>query len=196
MPEYQEFARNSRETALGNTMQTPVTTDAQVTLKKVCMVGANRVGKTSLVRRFVDSIFSNLYETTLGVRIQKGTINLPSNKITCVIWDIHGEEQDRKILPAYYRGMSGYLLFVDGTRRQSLQTALALADDIEDAVGTIPFVLVVSKCDLKDQWEVTQHDLTFLSARAYRAIETSALSGHGVDEAFAALGQAMLDKTM
>jgi len=178
----------TRKPSSGTNYKSP----AKVTLKKICMVGANRVGKTSLVRRFVESIFSEKYESTLGVRIHTAKVALPTTKVSFVIWDIHGEEWNRRILPAYYRGMSGYLLFVDGTRRHSLQTAHELADDIEKVVGTVPFILVLSKSDLKDQWEIAPHDIASLSARAYKTIETSAKSGLGVDEAFAAMASATL----
>ena len=39
--------------------------------KKICMLGAFAVGKTSLVQRYVHSLYSDKYLTTVGVKIDK-----------------------------------------------------------------------------------------------------------------------------
>ena len=50
-----------------------------MTQKKVCMVGTSGVGKTSLVAKFVRSIFSDKYLTTVGVKIDKKTVTVDGN---------------------------------------------------------------------------------------------------------------------
>ena len=44
--------------------------------KKVCMLGATAVGKTSLVRRFVESVFSEKYQATIGVKIDRKLVEV------------------------------------------------------------------------------------------------------------------------
>ena len=112
--------------------------------KKICMLGSFSVGKTSLVRRFVESIFSDAYQTSIGVKIDKKVVRAGNEDVTLVLWDIHGEDVYQKIRMSYLRGMSGYLLVVDGTRRQTLDDALALNERVIQEAGKVPAVLVLN----------------------------------------------------
>ena len=94
--------------------------------KKVCMLGGFAVGKTSLVARFVRSIFSEKYLTTVGVKIDKKAVMAGDREVTLVLWDINGQDEFQDVQESYLRGMSGYLLVVDGTRRATLETAAKL----------------------------------------------------------------------
>ncbi len=160
--------------------------------KKVCMVGAHGVGKTSLVRRYVDNVFDGNYSKTLGVRVSKALVSTREANVSCVIWDVHGDEDSNPIQPGYYRGMSGFILFIDGTRQSSVTRARKLIASVESTVGLVPFVLVLNKSDLKYRWEVAPHETALLSTKAYMTIESSAKSGAGVAEAFEGLANAML----
>src|ERR1700675_4666549 len=85
--------------------------------KKVCMIGSFSVGKTSLIQRFVSSIFSDRYLTTVGVKIDKKVVRVDGEDVTLVLWDLYGEDEFQKMRMSYLRGASGYLLVADGTRR-------------------------------------------------------------------------------
>ena len=61
--------------------------------KKICMLGAFAVGKTSLVRRYVDSIFSDTYLTTVGVKIDKRVVPVGNDSVNLILWDIAGEDE-------------------------------------------------------------------------------------------------------
>ena len=91
------------------------------------MLGAFAVGKTSLVARFVTSIFSDKYLTTLGVKIDKKIVHLEEHDVCLLVWDIHGDDEFQKIRPATCVA-TRYFLVVDGTRRATLETAMALHD--------------------------------------------------------------------
>jgi nucleoside-triphosphatase THEP1 len=60
--------------------------------KKVCMVGTSGVGKTSLVAKFVHSIFSDKYLTAVGVKIDKKTVTVDGNEVMLMIWDLAGDD--------------------------------------------------------------------------------------------------------
>ena len=122
--------------------------------KKVCLLGGFGVGKTSLVSQFVHSIFSDTYLTTVGVKIEKKSIDLADQRVDLVVWDVNGQDEFQNVRMSYLRGTSGYLLVVDGTRSKTLETALALQKDAETAVGRVPFLLVINKLDLADEWEI------------------------------------------
>ena len=60
--------------------------------KKICLLGASAVGKTSLVRRFVQGIFSDVYRTTIGVQIESKRITVGDRELQLIIWDLEGED--------------------------------------------------------------------------------------------------------
>ena len=95
--------------------------------KKICLLGAFGVGKTSLTRRFVDSIFSDTYLTTVGVKIDKKTVAVNGNTVNLLIWDIAGEDEVSAVRTSYLRGAAGYLLVVDVTRAQTLAVAKSIS---------------------------------------------------------------------
>jgi small GTP-binding protein len=162
--------------------------------KKVCMLGSFSVGKTSLVRRFVESIFSEQYHTTIGVKVDKKVVRAEGRDVTLVLWDIHGEDAFQKVQISYLRGMSGYLLVADGTRRQTLEDALVLSTRITETMGKIPAVLVLNKCDLTTQWEIEPDREARLAADGWKAFRSSAKTGESVEQAFSQLTLAMLRK--
>jgi small GTP-binding protein len=160
--------------------------------KKVCMLGSFSVGKTSLVRRFVESIFSEAYLTSIGVKIDKKVVHANNEDITLVLWDIHGEDVYQKIRLSYLRGMHGYLLVADGTRRQTLEDALALNERVTQEFGKIPSVLVLNKSDLAAQWEIDSANEAKLTEKGWSVVRTSAKTGDAVESVFAQLALAML----
>ena len=162
--------------------------------KKVCLLGAYGVGKTSLVSRYVHSMFSEKYMTTIGVKIDKKSVELDTQRVELVIWDIYGQDDFQKVRMSYVRGASGYLLVMDGTRAATLQTALALHDSAVQTIGQVPFIVAVNKADMASQWEIDDRDLVQLSERGWRVIKTSAKTGGAVEAAFTTLAHAMVNE--
>jgi small GTP-binding protein len=160
--------------------------------KKVCMLGSFSVGKTSLVRRYVESIFSDKYHTTVGVKVDKKTIHVGDDEVMLMLWDIYGEDDFQKLRRSDLNGTSGYLLVTDGTRRATLEKALELHERVQGALGPTPAVLVVNKFDLAADWEVTPEMEQDLHGRGWEPVHSSAKTGEGVEEAFLALARAML----
>ncbi|MFZ3215467.1 MAG: Rab family GTPase [Candidatus Acidiferrales bacterium] len=163
-------------------------------LKKVCMLGTFSVGKTSLVRRFISSIFQEGYETTIHVKVDKKIVNADGQDVTLVLWDIYGEDIYQKIQMSYLRGMHGYLLVADGTRRQTLDEALALSDHVLREIGKVPVVLVLNKSDLLDQWEIEPAQESQLAGAGWTIQRTSAKTGDAVEKVFLDIARAMLAK--
>jgi small GTP-binding protein len=161
---------------------------------KVCLLGATGVGKSSLVQRFVHSIFSDSYHTTIGTKIE--TMRVPCGEcVVClVIWDLSGEDEFQRVRLSYLRGATGYLLVADGTRRSTVETALALDAAAVDVVGDVPRLLVLNKADLRVSWEVDDACVAALGSKGWRIVETSAKTGAGVEEAFYALGRALIER--
>jgi len=162
--------------------------------KKICMLGTLAVGKTSLVRRFIEGIYSEGYQTSIGVKVDKKSVREAGQEVKLVLWDIFGEDRFQKVQAAYWRGMFGYLLVVDGTRRNTLDEALALNQRVTDTGLKVPAILLVNKADLADQWEIGDDRLAQLTQSGWEIMRTSAKSGENVDAAFLRLTLKMLGK--
>lgn len=160
--------------------------------KKVCVLGAFAVGKTSLVRRFVTSMFSDRYHTTIGVKIDCKELMLNGNGLNLVIWDIHGEDVFQRVRSSYLRGAAGYLLVVDGTRSSTLDQMLTLQARAQEAIGNAPFMVLLNKADLSEQWDLEEDPIADLEARGWTVIMTSAKTGAGVDAAFDTLARRLI----
>jgi hypothetical protein len=166
-----------------------------ITKLKVCMIGATAVGKTSLVGRLVHSMFSETYRTTIGVQIEAYEVQRGDHQVQLIIWDLSGEDEFQSVQPAYVSGSAGYLLVIDGTRHETVETGRVLEARVRQTTGHVPFVVVVNKADLVASWSVRPADLEPLRQRASGVVETSARSGVGVREAFEQLVDAILART-
>ncbi len=152
--------------------------------KKICMLGAFSVGKTSLVKRYVDSVFSETYLTTVGVKIDKKVVELGGRAVNLILWDLAGEDDINAFRMAYLRGAAGYVLVADGTRPATLDVALSLRRRVEMDHGPLPFVLLLNKNDLTDQWAISDADIDALRINGWWVQTSSARSGDGVEAAF------------
>jgi small GTP-binding protein len=163
--------------------------------KKVCMLGAVGVGKTSLVRRFVESIFSERYLATVGVKIDRKSLTLGAHEVNLMLWDLQGESAQQEARIEYLRGAAGYLIVADATRRSTLETAISLEQRAASVAPGASIVLVINKMDLADQLEVSEEQLAPLRNRGWPVVRTSARSGLGVEDAFQLLAHRMLATT-
>jgi small GTP-binding protein len=161
--------------------------------KKICMVGAFGVGKTSLVARYVRSIFSDKYLTTVGVKIDKKLVTVGDQEMTLMLWDLAGEDARTEIKASHLRGSSGYILVSDGCRASTMQVAIDLQRRVEEELGKAPFTCVINKVDLRDSWEIDAAALDRLSALGWTLLLTSAKSGDGIEELFQDLAVRMLE---
>lgn len=157
------------------------------------MVGAFATGKTSLVAKYVYSIFSEKYQTTVGVKIDKKTVTVQEQELNLILWDLYGEDEFQKLRTSYLRGSSGYLLVVDGTRKSTLQKAVELQQRVEENLGKLPFILVLNKWDLQDEWELDSASIEAIEQKGWMVTKTSAKTGLNVEEIFHTLATKILE---
>ena len=166
--------------------------------KKICLLGSFAVGKTSLVRRFVHTIFSERYHTTVGVKIDKKVVQVRVDdgeltEVSLVIWDVQGEDRFQSIPKSYYRGSSGLLLVADGTRPTTLDSAIEIAETAAECIGKdVPKRILLNKADLVAQWEIPAPELIRRVDPAFEPRVTSAKTGASVDEAFREITRSLL----
>lgn len=160
--------------------------------KKICILGAVGVGKTSLVRQFVQSIYSEKYHSTIGVKIDKKVVSVGNREVNFLLWDMQGEDEGFKIRPSFLRGASGYLLVADLTRHNTLVTAFSIQQMVEREVGNLPFYVLFNKNDLENQFKLTPDELENFENRGWEIFCTSAKTGENVQEVFELLAEKLL----
>ena len=163
---------------------------------KIVLLGEGAVGKTSLVHRYVQDTFSSDYKVTIGSNFLLKKVELDQNvRVLLQIWDLSGQDAFRSVRAQYYLYSRGAILVFDLTRRSTFQNLERWYSDLIDKTGTIPLMLFGNKSDLEDQVQVDQPQAEEM-ARRFNAtyVETSALTGDGVEESFTELARIIVDQ--
>ena len=165
---------------------------------KLILTGDYNVGKTSLIRRFVENDFKEDYISTIGVEISKKAIELDEQtKIDFVIWDIGG--QSLSMTPyrhRFYEGASAAFIVIDRTRKKSLESIEKWYKEITESQHTsIPIVIVANKSDLKQEITVNEEEIKVIAKQfGFHHIITSARTGENVNEAFLYIAYRFIEK--
>lgn len=153
-------------------------------LFKLLIIGDAGVGKSSLLVRFADNIFTPSYITTIGVDFKIRTIEVDGKKIKLQIWDTAGQERFRTITATYYRGAHGVIVVYDVTDPQTFVSIKKWLLEIQNHCDEVPRVLVGNKLDSPNR-VVTESDAqTFATAQEIKYFETSAKDNIGVEDMF------------
>jgi small GTP-binding protein len=164
-------------------------------LKKICLVGDFAVGKTSLVRRFVDRQFDDRYLSTVGVKISRKLLTArelgadSDEEVQLVLWDLAGRTSGRSSPASNLKGAQGAVIVGDLTRPESIAS---IPVHLEHFLAMSPRALVVvayNKMDLHQGGEPTplHHRENILFS-----MQTSAKTGDGIDHLFHVLGRGLL----
>ena len=165
--------------------------------RKICLIGDFSVGKTSLIRQFVDKQFSDEYLSTVGVKMSRKMVALSQKpqEIQLIIWDIEGSNKFKGIAPSYFQGAKGAVIVGDITRQETLDH---LGGHIQSFLAVNPksyIVIALNKSDLIEaEYLEKLRKLYLFSDNAYvlATYFTSAKTGNNVDEIFQKLSQSLL----
>lgn len=160
--------------------------------KKICLLGAFAVGKTSLVRRFVSGFFEERYMSTIGVKIDRRSLRVGGREIDLIIWDIAGGVPESCASPVYLSGLAGYLIVGDGTRPVTCEAAVDLIKYVGDQEGVKPNILLLNKVDLTSDWRLDDAREEELKNSVGLLLKTSAKTGNQVDTALTAIAEMMI----
>jgi small GTP-binding protein len=157
---------------------------------KVVFVGETRVGKSCILRRFVDDLFDENQVNTIGTAFSTKVIPTPTGTILLQLWDTAGQEQYRSLASMYYRNAHVALLVYDSTRRETFTKLSAWVDEVtHHAPNGIKSIVVANKLDLSPRAVTREEGRSFAeSMNAIAYLETSAKTGEGVKELFQAIG--------
>ena len=153
---------------------------------KVVMVGDFGVGKTSLVKRFVDNSFSEEYLSTIGVSISKKNMD----NSTIMLWDIEGHTEFKPIFKQYLLGAKGFIIVADIHRENTIESIKKHIELCHNIVKDAPICIALNKCDLTHKTSAEDiKELKALSNATVNILKTSAKDGEAVNEIFGSLDE-------
>ncbi len=168
---------------------------------KFVIIGNHEVGKTSLIRQFVERKFSHDYRATIGLNIFAHNFDFQGNEISVQLWDIGAQQYFKRFRKIYYTGAEAAFIVFDLTNRESFEKVKDWYKEINQLIDekNIPIVIVGNKVDLTDQRVISTAEgeglAKSLSETGISYIETSALSGENVIEAFELIAYHYIIKT-
>ncbi|MCK4370787.1 MAG: GTP-binding protein [Candidatus Lokiarchaeota archaeon] len=171
---------------------------------KFVIIGDHEVGKTSLVRRFVESKFSLDYRATIGLNILSHSIEFFGNRIVYSLWDVGAQQYFKRFRQTYYLGAQAAFIVFDLTNRETFENIKEWYGELENFIGgrDIPLIIIGNKIDLEDQRVIDYQDgvnlVNELSQKPnikISYIETSALSGENVEDAFTLIAYHYISKS-
>ena len=163
---------------------------------KILTIGESGVGKTCVLRRFVENKFLKNHLATIGIDFKTKTLNINNQEIKLKIWDTAGQERFRNITTQYYKGADGIVLVYDVTDESSYEK---IRDWMEQILSNtqqeeIGLVLLGNKCDMEPRSVSEEMGKKMAEELKITYYETSALNGQGIKEAFEELTRDIMKK--
>jgi len=171
---------------------------------KFIIIGDHEVGKTSIVRRFVENRFSHNYRATIGLNIMSHSFEAFGNKISLSLFDIGAQKYFKRFRRTYYQGAQASFIVYDITNRQTYENVKVWIQELEEFIENkeLPIILVGNKSDLIEQRQVSTqegadlaNELSTTRASKISHIETSALSGENIEDAFSLISYHFIMKS-
>jgi small GTP-binding protein len=172
-----------------------MTSEPSITFK-ILTIGESGVGKTCILRRFVENKFLKNRLATIGIDFKTKNLIINNQEIKLKIWDTAGQERFRNITTQYYKGADGIVLVYDVTDEASYEKIKDWMDQIvaNTQEGEIGLVLLGNKCDMEPRAVSEEQGIKMAEDLKISYFETSALNGQGIKEAFEQLTRDIMKK--
>ena len=165
---------------------------------KFIVIGSSGVGKTAILKRLVDDVFTGESQSTIGVEFIATSIDVDGTSVKLQIWDTAGQERFRSIARAYFRSAIGVILVFDLSDRKSFEDLNQWLNDVHSLCDPNAVVtLIGNKSDLAGQRAITATEAeSFAQLHQLAYLETSALGGDNIQEAFQRTAAAVFRKSL
>jgi Ras-related protein Rab-1A len=163
---------------------------------KLLLVGNSGTGKSSLLLKYTDNSFTNVYLSTIGVDFKIKTINVDGATVKLQMWDTAGQERFRTITSSYYRGADAVLVVYDVNDKRSYDGINDWLKETDTyASPDIIKILIGNKSDLEGHREVEYSESKkFAESLGMALVETSAKKGTNIDFLFMMIARSIKDK--
>ena len=161
--------------------------------KKICLLGDFAVGKTSLIRRYVEGRFDDKYLTTIGVVVSRKAIMRSDLALHLLIWDLAGGRDFSQ--SGYLLGAAGALIACDLTRPPTLGAFQGYVTQVREVNPQVVIILLANKIDLHEERAIAEEHLLSVAHQLNAPVLlTSAKTGENVERAFSTLADALMSQ--
>ena len=161
----------------------------------IIMIGDTSVGKTTLMKKFIDGIYNENILSTIGIELFRKEVTIKNKNYIMKIWDTCGQERFRSISKNYYQNAQGIMLLFDISSLESFKHLSDWKSSLNDNVSNknIPLVIVANKCDLNHV--VTDEEIEKYSKNNndVKIFKTSSKTNISIEEPFLYLGEAIIN---
>jgi len=163
---------------------------------KLLTAGEGGVGKTTLLRRYIEGQFITDTKLTVGVEFFVKELELDGNACSLQLWDFGGQERFRFLLKSYVKGAKGAFLMFDLTRIDTLRTIDEWVKILRDSVPDLPILFVGTKLDLEDQTYIDEDYINELREEydLFDFIKISSKTGENVEKIITTLVRKILSR--
>lgn len=172
--------------------------EQRVIQRKVCLLGAFAVGKTSLIRKYIEGCFDDRYLSTIGVKISRKSVQVEGGILSLILWDLAGSEEYNGVQTSYLQGATGGIIVCDVTRAETLEEWRRYTLRLRQVNPQARIVLVANKVDLDASRVLSDVNLRAAAVACAdngvvpQYLLTSAKTGENVEAAFLCLAQQLL----
>lgn len=166
-------------------------------LIKCLIIGDSGTGKSTLLLRFTDDIFTTKYMSTIGVDFKIKTINYKEKNFKFQIWDTAGQDRFRTITSSYYRGANAIILCYDITDKITFINLEKWLEEVERFAITKPLLILCgTKTDLNLKREVSfEEGQTYAETKKMHFFETSSKNNLNIKEIFEIIAENKIKET-
>jgi Ras-related protein Rab-1A len=162
---------------------------------KVILLGDIAVGKSSLIKRFIEDKYNHEYHVNVGVEFKVKSIFIDINTgADLQVWDTCGEERFRTLTRQYYTNTHGIILIFDLTDKNSFFKLSSWMEEIKNfAPKNVDKILIGNKSDMIDERMVSINEANhFANKNNLPYMEASAFTGNNVGNIFENLTKMMI----
>ncbi len=163
---------------------------------KLVIVGESGVGKSCLMLRFADDMFSPVHLSTIGVDFKIRQMQLDGKQVKLQMWDTAGQERFQAITNSYFVGADGMMIVYDVCNRKTFERVQYWVTEVQRyAKNSPPCLLIGNKTDMTARRAVSEEEGRALAEKMdMQFVETSAKTSHNVEQAFRTMGSELLQK--
>ena len=167
-------------------MATPQNVNPEIPKYKLIFLGDQNVGKSCILNRFMNDVFIEEYQATIGLDFQSKNVQIDNQDIHLLLYDTAGQEKYRSLIPMYTRDANIILLVYDISSKESFEDLPDWLKDLNNInKNDVIFALVGNKNDLADNRQVTfEEGEKYAKENDFIFQEVSAKTGDGFSELF------------